>query len=342
VSARARFVAAALALGLAPWLAAPAAAQTKAGTSFGQFLLIEPGARIAAMGNAGATLGDGLQSVYYNPGAIGQLQAMEIDFSHAEWFAGIRYDHVAAGMPLGRWGQGYASLTSLNSGEIDVRTVEQPLGTGERYSVSDLSLALGWGMQVTDRVAAGLQVSWVQEKIWNSTANAFTFSLGTLYRVSPNGLRLGASLSNFGTEAGFDGRDLRITYDNDPDRTGDNSSLPGERFTGEYPVPILFRIGISMPYRYGPRWKTLLAADAAHPSDDGESVSLGGELEYRDVVALRAGYQSLFLEDSELGFTAGAGFRGRLETFNYRLDYGWADQGRLEATHRFTLGVTFR
>ena len=322
--------------------AAPASAQTKTGTSFGQFVLIEPGARIAAMGNAGATLGDGLQSVYYNPAAIGLLEAVGIDFSHAEWFAGINYDHVATGVPLGKWGRGYLGITSLNSGEIDVRTVEMPLGTGERFTVADLSAGLGWGFMVTDRVAAGVQVNYLQEKIWHSTASTFTFSFGTLYRASPNGLRLGASLSHFGTDAGFEGRDLAITYDEDPNRTGDNNTLPGDRSTGEYPVPMLFRVGVSMPYRFGMGWKALLAADAAHPSDDGESLSLGGEIEYRDLVALRAGYQSLFLEDSELGFTLGAGFRGRLETVNYRLDYGWADQGRLEGTHRITMGVTFR
>ena len=327
---------------LAALAATPAAAQTKTGTSFGQFMLIEPGARIAAMGNAGATLGDGLQAVYYNPAAVGQLEAVGVDFSHASWIAGITFDHIATGVPLGKWGNGYLSVTSLNSGEIDVRTVEKPFGTGERYTVSDLAAGLGWGFLVTDRVALGVQINYLQEKIWHSTASTFTFNLGTLYRASPNGLRLAASVSNFGTDARFEGRDLAITYDNDPNRTGDNGTLPGDRATGEYPVPMLFRFGVGMPYRFGPGWTALFACDAAHPSDDPESVSLGGEMEYRQQVAVRAGYQSLFMEDAEMGLTLGAGFRGRTSSFDYRLDYGWADQGRLEGTHRVTLGVTFR
>src|SRR4030095_10510064 len=112
---------------------------------------------------------------------------------------GIRFEHVAGGFPLGKWGAGYASVTSLNSGEIDVRTVEQPLGTGERYTVSDISLGLRWGFPVPHRVAAGVQANFLQETVWHSSASTFTFSFGTLYRSSPNGLRIGASLSNFGT-----------------------------------------------------------------------------------------------------------------------------------------------
>ena len=321
--------------------AAPARAQSKAGTSLGQFLLIEPGARFAAMGNIGVTVGEGLQSVYFNPAAIGHLAGWEATFSHADWFAGIDYEHAAIAIPLGRFGAAAASLTALNSGEIDVRTVSQPLGTGERYTISDLAVAVGYGFQVTDRVSAGGAVNYVQERIWHSTASTVTFSLGTIYRSSPNGLRLGASLSHFGTDGGFKGRDLRITYDDDPDRTGDNGTLPGERFTGEYPVPMLFRVGVSMPYRFGGAVKALFAADAFHPSDNSESMSLGAEAEYRDLVAVRAGYQNLFLEDSELGLTAGAGFRARYDGIVYRLDYAWADQGRLDDSHRFTLGVAF-
>ena len=41
---------------LAP--ATPAAAQSKTGTTLGQFLLIEPSARFTAMGNAGAAGGE--------------------------------------------------------------------------------------------------------------------------------------------------------------------------------------------------------------------------------------------------------------------------------------------
>ena len=99
-----------------------------------------------------------------------------------------------------------------------MRTVEQPLGTGERYSVSDVAIGLGYGRRITDRFSAGLRVNYVQETIWHTSLHAVVLDIGTLYQVSERGLRIGASLSNFGTQGRFGGRDLAIVYDADPTR----------------------------------------------------------------------------------------------------------------------------
>ncbi len=327
---------------VATW--APAAfGQSKTGTTFGAFLLIEPSARIAGMGNVGTTVGDGLQSVYYNPGAIGQLDRRAVAFTHGSWIAGIDLNYFAAGFPLGRWGTVVASATTLSSGEIEVRTVEQPLGTGERYEVTDVAVGIGYGIRVHERFSAGILASFVQETIWHTSASAFVLNLGTLYAVTVDGLRIGASLSNLGTDARFQGRDLRVTFDADPDRYGDNGTLPAEQFTEAFPVPILFRVGLGLPRRLSRDSEILLAMDAYHPSDNSESVGLGAEYVYRDLVFLRAGYQNLFQTDSEVGLTLGAGFETQLyaEAVGLGVDYAWADHGRLADTHRLTLSVDF-
>jgi hypothetical protein len=321
--------------------AAPAAAQDKTGTTIGQFLLIEPSARIAAMGNAGVTLLDGLEAVYYNPAAVASLRRAAVQFSHSAWIADISHDWAAAALPLGDWGNAYASVTALHSGDMEVRTVSQPLGTGERFNVSDVAIGLGYGRQITERFAAGVQLSWVQETIWHTSMNTAVMSVGTIYRISKNGLHLGSSLSNFGTQGAFDGRDLRITYDQDPTRYGDNGALPGEIFTGSFGVPVLFRVGLGYPLALGPQARLRLAVDAFHPADNAESVSAGAELSWRDLVAARLGYQNAFLRDSEVGWTAGGGFRGRIQEWDYQLDYAWGAHGRLGGTHRASVGLQF-
>ncbi len=331
----------AIVLGAALALPSQAGAQSKTGTTLGQFLLIEPSARIAALGNAGGAIESGLEGAYYNPAAAGRIERRALEFAHIDWFAGIRYDYVAAALPLGSWGTGFASVTSLNSGEIDVRTVSQPLGTGERFSVSDMAIGLGFGRAVTERFSAGVQFKYLQETVWHSTASTLTFDVGTIYRIRPGGLHIGSSLSNFGTAAGYSGRDLRITYDGDPTRNGDNGTLPGERFVQDYPVPILFRVGVGVPWRPSPEWVVWTVAEAIHPNDNTESVSAGLEATFRDLVAVRAGYQSLFKEDSEEGLTLGTGLKGRLESWDYRIDYAWADHGRLGGVHRLALGLLY-
>ena len=321
--------------------AVAAHAQSKTGTTLGQFLLLEPDARIAAMGNAGATAAQGLGGVYYNPAAVATAEGREVQFSHSQWLADIRFAHVILAMPVGKWGNGYASITSLNSGDILVRTVEQPLGTGERYQVSDIALAVGAGRFITDRFSVGVQVTYLQETIWNSSAGTMALNIGTLYRTSEQGLHIGSSLSHFGTRARYDGRDLRILYDNDPSRYGDNGTLPGLRSTDPFALPTLFRVGLGWPHRFNRDHAIQLALDAHHPGDSEESVSLGGEWAFRELFALRAGWQDLFLPDTESGATLGAGFRGQAGDYRYHCDYAWADHGRLGQAHRLSVGVSF-
>lgn len=329
-------------LSLAILFAAPLAhAQSKTGTTFGAFTLIEPDARLAAMGNAGSAAGEGLAGAFHNPGAVAGLDQHALEFVHADWFAGIRYDWIAYAQPAGKLGNFYATFTSLNSGDMPVRTVTQPLGTGELFSVSDIALSLGLAHRFSLRFSAAAQVNYLQESIFHTSASTITFSGGTLYRISADGLRIGASLANFGTRASFSGSDLAIAYDNVSGQNGDNPALPGSRDTDPYSVPITFRVGVAQPFVLGHDARLLLAADALHPSDNTESVSLGAELSFRDMLGLRLGYQSLLLQDSEVGLTAGVGFRGAFDGLRYHVDYAWADQGRLEDTHRFSFGLLF-
>jgi hypothetical protein len=327
-------------LALAGMLAASAAsAQSKVGTTLAQFLGIEPSARTAALGNAAAGLYEGIESVYFNPGALGALDGASVQFTHAAWFVDISYDYAALAVPVRRWGTLFASLTSLSSGEIDVRTVEQPAGTGEKYTVGDIAVGLGFGRHITSRFAAGVQVDYVRERIWHSVQSTMVFNVGTVYQLGVGGIRIGSCISNMGTRSEFSGRDLAIQFDADPDVFGDNSALPAEQFTDRFPVPIGFRVGVAAPYELSPRSRLLLLVDALHPSNNSETVNSGVEWTWNEALALRAGYQTLFQEDSELGWTFGSGLRGELGQREFRVDYAWANHDHLEGTHRLTLAL---
>lgn len=315
--------------------------QSKVGTSIGQFLLIEPSARVAGMGNAGVTTYGEIQAAYYNPASVGYLKRNGVQFTHILWLAGIAYNHAAVSVGLGRFGNLLATVTSLNSGKIEVRTVEQPLGTGELYTVQDLAIGIGFGRQISDRFSIGVQLNYVQETIWRSSMSAFGLNVGTLYKVSDQGLHLGASLSNFGTRGRFAGTDLRIQFDRDPTMYGDNSALPASQFTEDFPLPILFRVGLSYPVRFSESNEVRVAVDAFHPSDNAESISVGAEWAFANTLFFRSGYQNLFLKDSEAGLTLGGGLRHTLGSYDVSVDYAWADYGRLKETHRFTFGVSF-
>jgi len=316
-------------------------AQTNTGTTIGQFLLIEPSSRYAAMGNTGVASADEISAAYYNPGAIGRLNGYGLQFTHSLWLADITYNYAIALVDLGDIGKLFFNVTALNSGEIDVRTVEQPLGTGERYTVSNIALGVGYGRRLTNRFSMGFQLNYIQEKIYHSSLSTVALSVGTMFDLIKDQLVLGASISNYGLPASYSGRDLRIQYDLDQDRFGDNSSLPGNAVTEEYPLPVIFRIGLSYPHQISENHKFQLAVNAFHPNDNTESISFGAEWLIYDVLALRGGYQNMFLDDSEVGLTLGTGLNVGIEGYTMQLDYAWADYGRLQNTQRFTLGIIF-
>lgn len=318
-----------------------ACAQSKVGTTLAQFLRIEPSGRLAGMGNAGTALAGDIESVYFNTGAIGALDGPSVMFTHSFWFADISYDYAAASLPVGGLSNIFFSITSLNSGDIDVRTVDSPLGTGERYTVADVALGLGYGRRITSRFSAGIQLNYVTERIWHTSDKVMTINAGTIYRLTESGTSIGFCLTNLGTRGRFSGRDLAIQYDEDPDVNGDNSSLPGEQFTDRFPVPILFRFGVSVPYELNDDNSFLLLFDALHPNDNTESVNMGVEWTWLDLMSLRMGYQTLFQEDSQQGLTFGFGIKGDLGTNRYRFDYAWTGHAHLADTHRLTFIVGF-
>jgi hypothetical protein len=104
----------------------------------------------------------------------------------------------------------------------------------------------------------------------------------------------------------------------------------------------MLRFGLAYPYAINPMNKLRFEADALHESDNSESVNLGAEYSYRERFALRAGWQNLLQEDAEGGLTLGAGWTGDMNnSLGFDFAYAYADQGRLGAVHRLTVGVDF-
>ena len=77
-----------------------------------------------------------------------------------------------------------------------------------------------------------------------------------------------------------------------------------------------------------------VAADALRPSDNSETLNLGGEFALNDFFFLRAGYKSLFREDSDEGPTFGAGFVWNAgQTWSITADYAYTIYDILEDVH---------
>lgn len=315
---------------------------TKVGTSSAVFLGIDIGARASAMGGAFVAIANDLTAIYWNPAGIARLESPQLAIIHTQWIVDTNFDWGALSIPLGRFGTIGLNVTSLTHDDMEIRTIEQPEGTGEFFSAGDLSLGLTYAINLTDRFSIGFNGKFVRSEIFNESANAFALDVGTLFVTQYNGLRIGAVITNFAPKMRLRGRDLIILVDPAPDKFGSNDRIVSELQTGSFDLPLAFRTGIAMDVFKYKNSQLTFAVEAYNPSDNAESVNIGMEYLFSDYAALRFGYKSLFNNDSEEGFTGGGGinldFTGGTTMI---FDYAYSDFGRLGYVQRFSIIIEF-
>jgi hypothetical protein len=315
---------------------------TNVATTAAPFLQIGVGSRAIGMGGAFVATANDASAMYWNPAGLGKLTSAELIFVHTDWLAGISFEYAGAVLPLGKIGTVGAGLTMLNMGEMEVRTVDMQDGTGEFFDASDLCLSVSYGFSLTERFALGLNVKYILQRIWKESAQGFAIDIGTIYQTGIPGLRIGAALTNFGTDMRMEGDDLLVYHDIDPYQSGNNDRLFAEMQTQSWPLPLNFQIGLAMDIIQSSAHRLTLASDAVHPIDNKESIHLGSEYALLERYFLRLGYRSLFLNNSEEGLTIGAGLNvALLGNFRISIDYAYADFGRLQNAQRFSVNLRF-
>lgn len=333
-------------LSVAVLVAVPARAQlfrstSKVGTTAGQFLKIGVGARAIGMGGAQSAVTGDISSIYWNPAALSRLATSgELTFNHVNWLADIKYDFAAGVMPIGELGTFGLSIISLRVPEEKVRTIDFPDGDGRQWDASSFAVALSYARNLTDKFSIGFNAKFIRESIWSESASGFAIDVGTLYAFELKGLTLGASISNFGTTMRLNGRDLYFNNDPNGNIGSGPNNIPSEYRTEDYSLPLTFRIGLAYDALQTSDIRVTAAVDAMHPNDNTESVNSGLELAWQEIFFARVGYKSLFLRDSEQGMTWGVGIHyGITNLGSFKLDYGFADYGRLQNVHYFSLGI---
>lgn len=316
--------------------------QSKVGSTSAPFLNIGIGPRAISMGGAFVATASDVSSLYWNPAGASRSNTNEAMFSHSSWFADINYSWAGAMLKLGDAGTIGLNLTYLDYGDMEVTTLAEQDGTGQFFTAYDLSMGLTYAYNLTDRFSLGGTVKYIQSKIWNTSASAFATDIGVLFHSDINGLRIGATITNFGTGMKMDGKDLLVQHDIDPNNYGNNDQILASLETDEFPLPLTFRIGLAMDLVDNEEHRITLAVDALHPNDNDESLNVGGEYMFNNLVAFRVGYKSLFLTNTEEGLTAGVGLNYNFSNdFGVRIDYAYQDFGMLDYTQHFSLGIKF-
>ncbi len=317
---------------------------SKVGTAAAQFLKIGVGARANALGGSFTAVANDVSTIYWNPAGITNVDGFSLAVTHNEWFADISHDFAGAVYPLSTSDFLALHVIALNTGEQEVTTVTQPEGTGIYYDVSDLAIGLSYARTLTDRFSVGLTVKYIQQNLYNESANTIALDLGTFLRTGFHNLVIAMSISNFGGNMQLEGRDL-ITITDINNQFSGNYNPDARLKTEPWPLPLTFRVGVAMdvvggaePVVESAQNRFTLAVDGVHPNDNTEKVNVGGEYAWDETVFARVGYRvNYYLEK----WTFGIGLRMDVMNQQVGFDYALVDFGDLGKVSQFSLELRF-
>jgi len=326
------------------------------GTSCANFLKMGVGPRAEAMGGAFVAMADDYTALYWNPAGIAKIGHNEAGISYTDWFLDIKHTFIGIVYNPGNLGTIGISVNYLQIGEMERTTPSEPDGTGTFFSPSDFAFGITYARNLTDRFSVGVKLKMIQETISFSSASTFGIDIGTHFVTGFRGLRLGMALSNFGGKMLMMGTDQMVKADADPGIKG-NPDKDARLETEAWPIPMIFRIGVSMDVMKQEWARFTVNADFNDPRDVAVFGTFGGEFVFNNMVALRGGmrYTPDSIDETKLSndgevvnvynfhMSFGGGILMQIpgSSLKMRLDYSYNENYLLENTNKFSFSLIF-
>ncbi len=299
----------------------------RAGLSTLGYLKTDMNPRSLAMGGSSVALDGEVLSLYTNPAGIASQSSFGIATSNHFLGAGVNQAFLGAVLPTGSGGAFGLSVNTLSSGEMEVRTEFQPLGTGQRFYATNIASGLTYAKKLSDMFSFGITLKHVYEQLAQYNNHTVAADLGFLYSTDFKDLNFAVVLQNFGGNSSLSGDDLEVTFN----RVGNPS-------TDNYTIPTIFKLGASMvPYKTD-NYALLVSFELNHPSDNAENYRIGAEFDYRDLFFLRGGYKLNVAGQSWPTF--GVGVRHQVGAHPFRIAYAANPTNFLGVQHSLSLSFS--
>ena len=175
-------------------------------------LLINPWARSSGYAGSNIASSKGLESMFTNVAGIAHTKKTELMFCRTQWLKGTDININSFGLTqrVGETGALGLSIMSMDLGDIDITTVDQPEGGGlGTYSPSFMNIGLSYAKGFSDNIYGGLAVKVITEKTASVSARGIALDAGIQYVTGKHEqLKFGISLKNVGPRMRFSGDGL--------------------------------------------------------------------------------------------------------------------------------------
>ena len=304
-----------------------------------KFVAMSVSARAAGLGNAMTAIQSGSIAMFYNPATMAHTQDfVNVAVGQTQFVADINYNIASVSF---RPSEGRFGIFGVNFMNVDYGTFYGTVPGGEggftetgQFSPTALVIGLGYARALTDRFAVGANLKYARQdltgsimgfddgggagnegsyQVQDNAETAVAVDFGVLYNTGFRSLNFAMSARNFSRE---------VTYQQE-----------------NFELPLMLTIGISMDMmdlasQASDMHSLVVSVDAQRPRDFYESVSVGGEYSFMDILYLRAGYA---FPTDEQGLSLGLGLNAGFSGIGLGADYAYTNFGILGNVNRISL-----
>ena len=302
-------------------------------------LLINPWAQSSGMSGANTASVRGLESIFLNVAGLTGVDGTELVFSHASWFADISINAFGFAQKIGDTGVMGLSVMSLDFGDIERTTYENPDGGIGTFSPQFMNIALSYAKKFTYSMSAGVTIKMISESAAELSANGIALDAGVHYQTGENGeAKFGITLKNIGPRMSFtgDGLSFRGIVGDD-----DDYKMTVEQRSSDFELPALLNIGMSYDINIL-RHRLTGAGTFTSNSFQKDQYRIGCEYSYNELFMVRTGYtyeegitdpatRTTALRGPSAGFTVELPMGSSGTTFG--LDYSYRHTDPFQGSH---------
>jgi len=310
------------------------------GTAGAQELRIPIGSRGIAMGGSAIAGITGTEAIFWNPAGMAEITGTEASFSYQSYIADMSVNFAAIATNVGDFGTIGLSAKVLTMDDMAVTNETNHEGTGEFFSPTFSVFALTYARRLTDRVAFGANLMYINEGIFRESATGVAFDFGFTYDPDWRGLKFGAVIKNLGPDMRFDGPDFNI----DTQIPGSDPNSPLKTLqTNSTPFELPSSVQLGMAYELVNQDRNVVTLNGAYQSNNfnNDEVLLGGEYGYNNAVFLRGGYKVSDQDEYIEGLTLGFGVGLYVGETRMVFDYSWAQTEYFDDRQFFTAKIQF-
>jgi hypothetical protein len=220
-----------VAAGLIAGLPVQAGNPERMGQAGANQLLINPYARNTGLAGSNAARVRGLEAQFLNVAGTAYTRKTEIIFNRSNWLTGtgIYINSFGLTQGVGETGTIGFGVVSINAGNIEITTEEQPEGGIGTYNPTFYNINLSYAKMFSDNIFGGINVKILSEQIPNAAARGVAIDAGIQYHTGKyDNIHFGISLKNWGPKMSYvgdgmsrqaqvtnaDGRSYELTVNN--------------------------------------------------------------------------------------------------------------------------------